>query len=81
MEVDVDVNGKALHGGGRLLPTPPIPELPTPLFLSSPLPYSCAPQWHHGLIKAEKTSKPIQSNCPPLLTAVPHPSAPPLPFP
>lgn len=37
MEVDVDVNGKALHGGDRLLPTPPIPELPTPLFLCSPM--------------------------------------------
>lgn len=27
---------------------------PPPLFLSSPLPYSCAPPWHHRLIKAEK---------------------------
>lgn len=66
MEVDVDVNGKALRGGGRLLPTPPIPVLPNGITDS---------------LRLKKTSKPIQSNCPPLLTTVPHPSAPPLPFP
>lgn len=65
MEVDFDVNGKALHGGSSL-PTPPVPELPNGITES---------------LRLEKTLKTIQSNHPPLLTAVPRPSAPPLPFP